>query len=183
MIWLVEGRRNAEAGLHREIEAREALQRELEHLAHHDPLTGLANRRGLEEHLESVLADAARTHAPLCLIALDLDRFKEFNDRQGHAAGDRLLKAASSSWDSVLRAGDLITRMGGDEFLVVLPNCPLDVSSGVAARLRAVVPGGQTCSTGISCWNGTHTADEFLAAADKALYETKEARSVATLAG
>ena len=180
--WLVEGRRHAEAGLHREIETREKLQRELEHLANHDPLTGVANRRRLEEHLASVLVEADRSGAPLCLIALDLDGFKEFNDEHGHAAGDRLLKAAASGWDSVLRNGDVITRMGGDEFLVVLPNCPIDVSTRIVDRLRAAVPSGQSCSTGISYWNGTDAADDFLLAADKALYRTKEARSV-TLAG
>jgi len=180
--WLVEGRRDAEAGLHREIETREALQRELEHLAYHDPLTGVANRRRLAEHLEEVLAEARTSRRPLCLIALDLDGFKEFNDLHGHAAGDRLLKAATSAWDATLRDGDLTARLGGDEFLMVLPNCQLDVSMRIAARLRVAVPDGQTCSTGISCWNGIDTADELLAAADEALYETKNART-GTLAG
>lgn len=180
--WLVEGRRSAEAGLHREIETRKQLQSELEHLANHDPLTGIANRRRLEDHLEAVLADAARTRAPLCLISLDLDGFKTFNDKHGHAAGDRLLKSAASAWISVLRSGDVITRMGGDEFLVVLPDCPLEVSAQVAARLREAVPEGQSCSTGVTTWNGTDSADEFLLAADKALYRTKQKRN-ATLAG
>jgi diguanylate cyclase (GGDEF)-like protein len=177
VTWLVEGRRSAEAGLHREIETRKELQRELEHLANHDPLTGVANRRRLEEHLDAVLASAARSGAPLCLISLDLDGFKRFNDLHGHAAGDRLLKAAASAWNSVLRTGDLITRMGGDEFLVVLPNCPLEVGVTVAARLREAVPDGQACSAGITSWNGSDSADEFLLAADQALYRTKEMRS------
>ena len=180
--WLVESRKEAEAGLHREIETREELQRELEHLANHDPLTGVANRRRLEEHLESVLADAGRTRRPLCLIALDLDSFKTYNDKHGHAAGDRLLKASASAWDALLRSEDLITRMGGDEFVIVLPNCSMDISAQIAARLRAAVPDGQRCSLGISCWNGKDSAEEFLAAADKSLYETKAA-SNGTLAG
>ena len=176
VTWLVEGRRSAEAGLHREIETRKELQRELEHLANHDPLTGVANRRRLQDHLEAALAGAARTGAPLCLISLDLDGFKTFNDEHGHAAGDRLLKAAASAWDSVLRADDVITRMGGDEFLVVLPNCPMEVGVTVAARLREAVPEGQACSAGITSWNGFDSADEFLLAADQALYRTKERR-------
>jgi len=180
--WLVESRRNAEAGLHREIENRQVLQRELEHLANHDPLTGVANRRRLEEHLREVLANADLSHRPLCLIAVDLDGFKAYNDERGHAAGDRLLKAAASAWNAALRDGDLITRMGGDEFLVVLPNCSLDVSTRIAARLRDVVPDGQRCSTGVSCWNGKDTADELLAAADRSLYATKGTRD-GTLAG
>jgi diguanylate cyclase (GGDEF)-like protein len=180
--WLVEGRRNAEAGLHREIENRKELQQELEHLANHDPLTGVANRRRLADHLETVLADAARTGAPLCLISLDLDGFKNFNDKHGHAAGDRLLKSAASAWNAVLRTEDVITRMGGDEFLVVLPNCPRDVSVRVAYRLREAVPEGQSCSTGITSWNGNDSADEFLLAADEALYRTKGNRN-GTVAG
>ena len=180
--WLVEGRRSAEAGLQREIETRKELQQALEHLANHDPLTGVANRRRLEEHLDMVLADAARTGAPLCLISLDLDGFKNFNDEHGHAAGDRLLKSATSAWISVLRADDLITRMGGDEFLVVLPNCSFEVSSEVAGRLCEAVPDGQSCSAGVTVWNGTDTADEFLLAADNALYRAKGMRH-GTLAG
>ena len=137
----------------------------------------MANRRRLEEHLEAVLADAARTGAPLCLIALDLDGFKDFNDKHGHAAGDRLLKAAASAWDSVLRAEDLITRMGGDEFLVVLPELLAGrLERRSPSRLRDAVPDGQTCSTGITSWNGTDSADEFLLAADEALYRTKGKR-------
>lgn len=175
--WLVEGRRNAEAGLHREIESRKQLQGELEHLANHDPLTGVANRRHLDRHLTAALADADRTKAPLCLIALDIDGFKEFNDRRGHAAGDRLLKSSVSAWNNVHRSGDAITRMGGDEFLVVLPDCPLDVTKQVAARLRDAVPEGQSCSTGISCWNGEDSAEQLVHAADAAMYRTKDARS------
>ena len=173
--WLVESRKQAEAGLHREIETREELQRELEHLANHDPLTGVANRRRLEEHLEIGARRGWRTHRPLCLIALDLDGFKTYNDKHGHAAGDRLLKAAASAWDGLLRSEDLITRMGGDEFVIVLPNCSMDVTTQIAARLREAVPDGQRCSTGISRWNGKDSAEEFLAAADKSLYETKAA--------
>jgi diguanylate cyclase (GGDEF)-like protein len=180
--WLVEGRRNAEAGLQREIETRRELQQELEHLANHDPLTGVANRRRLEYHLDSVLAKAARSGTPLSLISLDLDGFKHFNDNHGHAAGDRLLKSAASAWVTVLRAEDVITRMGGDEFLVVLPNCSFAVSKQVATRLCEVVPGGQTCSAGVTTWNGTDSADEFLLAADKALYRTKGKRD-GTVAG
>jgi diguanylate cyclase (GGDEF)-like protein len=173
VAWLVEGRRSAEAGLQREIETRKELQQELEHLANHDPLTGVANRRRLEDHLKRVLAEAARTGAPLCLISLDLDGFKDFNDKHGHAAGDRLLKSAASAWDSVLRTGDVITRMGGDEFLVVLPDCPYSVSTVVAKRLREPVPDGQSCSAGVTMWNGSDSADEFLLAADQELYRTK----------
>lgn len=172
--WLVEGRRHAEAGLRREIETRKELQEELEHLANHDPLTGVGNRRRLEDHLDAQLAEAGRTGAPLSLISLDLDGFKQFNDQQGHAAGDRLLKSAASAWLAVLRPDDMLTRMGGDEFLVVLPNCSYEVSAQVASRLREAVPGGQSCSAGVTTWNGTDSSDAFLLAADEALYRTKD---------
>jgi diguanylate cyclase (GGDEF)-like protein len=178
---LVEGRRTAEAGLHREIASRRELQRELEHLANHDPLTGVANRRQLPRHLERLLESARQTGEPLCLIALDLDRFKAFNDRNGHAAGDRLLKASTSAWISVLRSADMITRLGGDEFLVVLPDCPAGNARRIAKRLASAMPGGETCSFGVVCWHG-QTADELLHAADTALYEAKSAHQ-ATLAG
>jgi diguanylate cyclase (GGDEF)-like protein len=174
--WLVEGRRTAEAGLHREIETREKLQRELEHLANHDPLTGVANRRRLEERLPVLIAEADHSGRPLSLIALDLDGFKAFNDRHGHAAGDRLLKGAASAWSTVLREDDLITRMGGDEFLVVLPNCPPGEAKRIALRLRDAVPEGQTCSAGVAFWNGQDSAEDLLLVADKALYETKGRR-------
>lgn len=174
--WLVAGRRTAEQGLHREIRAREKLQRELEHMANHDPLTGVGNRRRLEYYLNSELDRARETGAPLCLVALDLNGFKQFNDVEGHAAGDRLLKAAASAWNAVLRADDLMIRMGGDEFLVVLPNCPFEVSERIAVRLRAAVPLDQTCSTGISCWDGAESAEALLARADEAMYGSKNRR-------
>ncbi len=173
IAWLVEGRRTAEAGLQREIETRKELQLELEHIANHDPLTGVANRRQLERRLRAELMGAERTGAPLCVVALDLNGFKAFNDENGHAAGDRLLKSAASAWGSVLRTGDVITRMGGDEFLAVLPDCAPDVSRRIAERLRDAVPDEQSCSTGIACWDGSDSADELIAKADAAMYRTK----------
>lgn len=174
--WLVAGRRAAEGHLHREIETREHLQRELEYMANHDPLTGVANRRRLEQDLQAALDGAKRERAPLCLIALDLNGFKRFNDVEGHAAGDRLLKAAASAWSAVLREDDLMTRMGGDEFLVVLPNCPLEISDRIASRLREAVPLGQTCATGIACWDGKESAESLLGRADEAMYRAKNRR-------
>ena len=82
----------------------------------------------------------------------------------------------------MLRAEDVITRMGGDEFLVVLPNCAIETSAQVASRLREAVPDGQSASTGLTTWNGTDSADEFLLAADEALYRIKGKRN-GTVAG
>ncbi len=172
MSEIVAGRRSTEEELR---SARE----ELEELAHHDPLTGIANRRFLEQELARELAQAKRRDAPLSVVTLDLDEFKKYNDEHGHLAGDRLLKSAVSAWVKALRAGDLIARFGGDEFLILLPDCPSAEAERVAKRLCEALPLSSldcTCSTGIALWDGHETAEGLLSRADKALYETKNAR-------
>jgi len=176
---IVAGRTATEERLQGEAERSAALQRELEHLAHHDPLTGLANRRPFEERLRGELARAGRTGAPLSLVALDLDQFKEYNDTAGHAAGDSLLKLAAAAWTHGLRTQDLIARLGGDEFVALLPDCPPGEAERVTERLCRAVPRGCTCSRGIAHWDGHESADELLLRADQALYEAK--RHVASL--
>lgn len=171
--WLVSGTRNAEEALRAEMGERLSLQRQLEHLANHDPLTGLANRRRLELELERELSRAQRTGAPLCLGILDLDHFKAYNDSRGHAAGDQLLREAAKHWLRVLRPSDLLARYGGDEFVAVLPDCGEKMASAVADRLREALPEGQRCSVGIECWDRTETAAELLARADQAMYARK----------
>ena len=153
-------------------------QDELDHLAHHDPLTGVANRRLFEREVARELARARRKEAPLSIIALDLDGFKKYNDEHGHHAGDRLLKHAASSWTATLRAEDLIARLGGDEFVALLPDCPQAEAKRVAQRLcRDLSLGsiGCTCSTGVASWNGYESGERLLARADKLLYEAKRA--------
>jgi diguanylate cyclase (GGDEF)-like protein len=154
-------------------EERERLQHELVHMAHHDALTGVPNRRLFEQQLERELARASRSGAALCLAALDLDHFKAYNDREGHVAGDRLLKATTSAWSNVLRAGDMLARMGGDEFVALLPDCDPGEAHRVADRLASVVPLGQHCSTGVACWDGRESAETLLGRADKAMYVGK----------
>jgi diguanylate cyclase (GGDEF)-like protein len=175
MTEIVAGRKSTEERLRR-------AQGELEHLAHHDPLTGIANRRLCEAELAREMARANRQDAPLCLVALDLDGFKEYNDHHGHLAGDRLLKLVASSWSRALRASDLIARLGGDEFVVLLPDCPLSEAEQVAERLRSDLPYGSRCSTGIACWNGQDSAEDLLALADEAMYEAKQNGSERPLA-
>jgi diguanylate cyclase (GGDEF)-like protein len=175
--WLLIGRLAAERDLRREIEVRERLQRELEHLAHHDPLTGLANRRRFEQELNREMARGARGGGPLCLVALDLDGFKAVNDELGHAAGDRLLKASASAWETALRGSDLLARLGGDEFVALLPDCPIDEAERVADRLRQAVPLGQTCSVGIACWDREESAGDLLIRAAHAMYETRRGQA------
>lgn len=173
--WLVNEKVTAQRRLGDEIAARERLQRELEHLAHHDPLTGLANRRRFEAELEREVARAGRSGAPLCLIAIDLDGLKAVNDKLGHAGGDRLLKAAAGAWQAELRASDLLARIGGDEFVALLPDCDEAAAERVGERLRRVTPDERSCSLGIARWDGRETPSELLAAADRAMYAEKPA--------
>jgi diguanylate cyclase (GGDEF)-like protein len=174
MVQIAAGRRAVEDRLRAEIRERERLQRELEHLAAHDPLTGVANRRRLEQEMAQELARARREGTPLCVVTLDLDGLKEHNDAFGHAAGDALLKHAARTWAATLRDTDLIARTGGDEFVVLLPNCPLEMAERLIARLRDAVAGECGCSAGVACWDGRESAAELLVRADLAMYAAKD---------
>jgi diguanylate cyclase (GGDEF)-like protein/PAS domain S-box-containing protein len=152
---------------------REELLSRVEAMARTDELTGLANRRAWDEELRRELDRARRHGRPVCVAMLDLDRFKEFNDRHGHQAGDVLLKEAGEAWRLVVRVSDFVARYGGEEFAVLLPDCRLDEAIAVAERLRAAMPEGQTASVGVAKWNGYETGDDLVGRADGALYEAK----------
>ncbi len=152
---------------------REELLGQVREMATHDSLTGLANRRALEEMLPRELARARRTRSPLCVALIDIDHFKEFNDTRGHLAGDEVLRACARAWDQELRGGDTIVRFGGEEFLVVLPGTDADQAAEVVERLRSKTPMGQTCSAGLACWDFVESIDDLLGRADKALYLAK----------
>ena len=139
-----------------------------------DPLTGAANRRAWDDELASALVRAVREGLPLSVSLLDLDDFKGYNDQHGHQAGDRVLKEAAAAWRGILRASDMLARVGGDEFAVLLPGCPLDMAATISDRLRAAVPAAVRCSVGVAVWDGRESAPEFLARADRALYEAKD---------
>lgn len=143
-------------------------------LARTDPLTGVSNRRAFDEDLEHALERCRQDRMPLCLALIDIDHFKEFNDHRGHQAGDRLLKEITAHWRSQLRDGDLISRVGGDEFVIVLPGCPLDSAERILGRLCINSPTGATCSTGLATWDGQESLTELTARADAALYAAKE---------
>lgn len=96
------------------------LQDELRHMARHDPLTGVYNRYALDEALAREFARSQRYHHPIALLMVDIDQFKEFNDRFGHAAGDDVLRAVSSLLTRCVRSTDVVVRYGGDEFLILL---------------------------------------------------------------
>jgi diguanylate cyclase (GGDEF)-like protein len=148
---------------------------QLEALARTDALTGLPNRRAINEDLPRELERARREGRSLCVALLDIDHFKVFNDTHGHPAGDRLLVGAASTWRDALRGGtDLLARYGGEEFLVVLPADPADAFATLE-RLRASMPEAQTASVGLAVWDGVQSADELVARADIALYAAKSA--------
>ena len=107
-----------------------------------DSLTGLHNRRHLETALEGLLRTAVGRNRPLCVMLLDLDHFKSVNDTYGHDVGDEVLRTLANRLRDVVRAGDLVCRLGGEEFIVVLPETRLDVAERVAERIRSTV--GQT---------------------------------------
>jgi diguanylate cyclase (GGDEF)-like protein len=151
-----------------------ALYREVERLARTDGLTGVANRRAWDDELPRELARAARSGQQLCVALLDLDHFKAYNDRHGHQAGDRLLKAAAAAWQGRLRKTDLLARYGGDEFAVLLPDCGLPNAMEIAERLRTAQP-EITCSLGVAAWDGREDVSELVARADRALYAAKAA--------
>ena len=151
-----------------------ALYREVGRLARTDGLTGVANRRAWDDELPRELARSARSGRQLCVALLDLDHFKAYNDRHGHQAGDRLLKAAAAAWQGKLRKTDLLARYGGEEFAVLLPDCGLDNAMQIAEHLR-IAPPEVTCSLGVADWDGCEDATELVARADRALYAAKAA--------
>lgn len=138
-----------------------------------DDLTGLPNRRAWEQELPRELARAARTASPFSIALLDLDRFKDFNDREGHQAGDELLRIAARAWAGTLRTGDMLARYGGEELAVLLPDCDTMPAFAVAERMRRATPRGQTCSIGVATWDGTESAADLVGRADEALYSAK----------
>jgi diguanylate cyclase (GGDEF)-like protein/PAS domain S-box-containing protein len=149
------------------------LMTRLDELARTDALTGLANRRALDESLARELASAQRTGRPLSVALLDLDHFKRYNDEHGHQAGDELLAGSADLWRRLSRASDTLGRYGGEEFLIILPDCPLEAAAVAVERFRNAIPAGQTCSAGVAQWDGAEEARCVIARADTALYEAK----------
>jgi diguanylate cyclase (GGDEF)-like protein/PAS domain S-box-containing protein len=157
------------------LEQQRLLER-LRDLARTDPLTGLANRRLWDERIAVELVRAQRYDRPLCVAAIDLDRFKPYNDAHGHQAGDVLLREATAAWRGVVRGADLLSRWGGDEFALLLPDCDVRCAEGILARLQSVTPGaddGVGCSAGLVRWQPGEDAGAVIARADAALYAAK----------
>lgn len=174
-------------GVGREITELRQAERELEHRANHDPLTGLPNRHQLQRELQHAIAHATQTGDGLAVLYLDLDDFKEVNDRGGHGAGDRLLREVAQRLEQGLRKGDLVARVGGDEFIALLPGCrDAEAALAVAASLRAQLRPPFTlsdslfrldASIGIACFPADGSdLDTLLAHADRSMYVDKRRR-------
>jgi diguanylate cyclase (GGDEF)-like protein len=153
--------------------AQARLRDQLDRLAHTDALTGLANRRAWEAELDRGFARARRTGEPLTVAMVDIDSFKEINDVRGHPGGDLLLAEVARNWADVLRPDDVIARIGGDEFAVLLPASTQAEAADVVERLRARMPIPFSCSVGLAMWDWTELADRLMVRADDALYEAK----------
>ena len=153
----------------------------LRNLAMIDPLTGLYNRRFAEQRLAAEVARSERRGHPLTVLTLDLNNFKEINDTYGHPAGDLVLQEFASRLNKVIRGSDLAVRWGGDEFLVVLPECTLEQLKLVLERLRSFELDWQgqkipvTFSAGWKDYEMGDRPEEMLAQADQALYTRKRA--------
>jgi diguanylate cyclase (GGDEF)-like protein len=159
--------------IHRLVLRMRAYVRALDTMARTDTLTGVANRRSWDEALPVELERCGREGGSVCVGMIDIDHFKAFNDSRGHPEGDRLLQRAVAAWGAQVRATDLLTRYGGEEFAVLLRDCSLADAALILERLREVTPDGQTCSVGVACWDGRESPIELTARADDALYASK----------
>ena len=140
-----------------------------------DALTGMANRRAWDAELPTALRSAERLGHPLSVVLIDIDLFKSFNDMHGHPAGDAALRELGERWRAMTRDIDLLARLGGEEFGLLLPGCDAAGASVVADRLRADMPPGLTASAGVTVWASPLSAGDVVAEADRALYRAKRA--------
>ena len=171
--------------LNQEIARRKELEDELRQLANTDALTGAANRRHFLEICDKELQRARRYGRPMALLMMDIDHFKRINDSHGHAFGDEVLKRLVETCQADLRGQDVLGRLGGEEFAVVMPECTLEAAESVAERLRrtlaaVAVPaaGGSvdfTVSIGVVDWAPERSLEATLERADKAMYAAKSA--------
>lgn len=173
--------RELEARVRTRTEALEVANRRLKALASVDSLTGISNRRHFVEQARIEISRAKRQGLPLSVVMFDIDFFKRVNDRFGHEAGDRTLKALTSTVSGNLRAGDIVARLGGEEFILMLPGQDLGDAVQTADRLRALVaetsrtqyPVPITLSAGVAELAGSDELDDLLRHADRALYAAK----------
>ncbi|MFV3368107.1 GGDEF domain-containing protein [Pseudomonas sp. NY15435] len=163
----------------------EEKNRQLEYLAGHDPLTGLFNRRQFDQLVGMELSRAARQPAPISLLMVDLDHFKFINDRYGHPLGDEVIRHTANLLRNYTRTGDSVARLGGEEFLLLLPDTSQPQARVIAEKVRRLLEETPlpmkdgllylTASFGIACLEAgvPGTYEGLYAAADKALYRAK----------
>jgi diguanylate cyclase (GGDEF)-like protein len=171
------------------------LVRELAALSRYDALTGLLNRRAIQEELDRQMQHARRTRETFAVLMIDIDRFKSINDRHGHAVGDLALKHVAARLHTDLREVDRVGRFGGEEFVVMLPAAQLAQAREVAERLRAAIAGSDVAnasptlrvsiSIGVAeCAATDGDSSAALIRADTALYQAKrEGRDRVVVAG
>jgi diguanylate cyclase (GGDEF)-like protein len=144
-----------------------------------DPLTGLASRVTLYERIEIEMAHALRAETTLSVALIDLDHFKDYNDRFGHVAGDTVLRGISALMVSNIRGQDLVARSGGEEFCLVMPETDLVGAHHLLEKLRsggreATSDSGVTLSAGLTSWDGFENVTSFIERADQALHRAKD---------
>ena len=151
-------------------------------LALSDSLTGLSTRRVWDDELPRELARARRSDSPLTVAVVDIDHMTAFNMLRGEREGDRLIKETGSRWRGELREVDMLARLDGTEFGILLPGCGLGEAIDVLDRVRASTPRGQTASAGVARWDGEEPAELLLARANDALAAAKESGRNVTIA-
>jgi diguanylate cyclase (GGDEF)-like protein/PAS domain S-box-containing protein len=183
--WLPDGKPSMMFGTHQDVSQRKLVEDEMQRLAHHDLLTGLPNRVLLEDRLQQTLASAQREHSRFALLFIDLDEFKPVNDNYGHAIGDEVLKGAARRIMECMRASDTAARVGGDEFVAILPRIQQGGDAvAVAAKVRRalaepfLIEGLSvkiSTSIGIAIYpdDGEHE-EILLERADQAMYQAKQ---------
>ena len=161
--------------------ALEAANTRINELLRTDPLTGVANRRHVEDFLGQAVARSERHDVPLCVVMCDLDRFKAVNDTYGHAVGDQALQGFASVLLENCRTEDLVGRFGGEEFLLVLQDTTLEAGGCLAERMRQRVAAAvlvaegvqQTASFGVAAYRAGEGSESVIQRADKAMYAAK----------
>jgi diguanylate cyclase (GGDEF)-like protein len=158
-------------------------QQHLSNLATLDPLTRLLNRRGLEDAIQISIAQASRHNLPTSAIMVDIDHFKQVNDSFGHEVGDQVLRLVAETISRQSRSSDVVARIGGEEFLIIMPETELDAARILAERIREAVglkpleldlqPIDITVSLGVACSIGLRDLDDLSSEADRALYLAK----------
>jgi diguanylate cyclase (GGDEF)-like protein/PAS domain S-box-containing protein len=172
------------AAIERDLTEHKHLQSRLEALASTDSLTRLPNRQAIMNKANEDFARARRDKRPLSILMIDIDHFKSINDRHGHAAGDHVLREVSTICRDVLRGSDVMGRIGGEEFVVLLPDAPRNSAEHVAERMRSRLAGTNiyflnlqftiTASFGVATINDDdETVQTMLDRADEAMYQAK----------